>query len=57
MAEFTHLHVHTQYSMLDGALKVKDLVKRVAAAKMRARKKPQPRQYAAKRDLGGLSAP
>ncbi|MEO8878424.1 MAG: PHP domain-containing protein, partial [Polyangiaceae bacterium] len=35
-AEFVHLHVHTQYSMLDGALKVKDLVKRVAAAKMRA---------------------
>jgi DNA polymerase-3 subunit alpha len=31
-AEFVHLHVHTQYSLLDGALKVKDLVKRVAAA-------------------------
>ena len=26
-AEFAHLHVHTQYSMLDGAVKVKDLVK------------------------------
>src|SRR5690348_2908584 len=35
MSELVHLHVHTQYSMLDGALKVKDLVKRVAAAKMR----------------------
>ena len=35
-AEFVPLHVHSQYSMLDGALKVKDLVKRVAAAKMRA---------------------
>jgi DNA polymerase-3 subunit alpha len=34
--EFVHLHVHTQYSLLDGALKVKDLVKRVAAAGMRA---------------------
>jgi DNA polymerase-3 subunit alpha len=34
--EFAHLHVHTQYSMLDGAVKVKDLVKRVAAAKMRS---------------------
>src|SRR5580700_10860221 len=33
-AEFTHLHVHTQYSLLDGAVKVKDLVKRVAAAGM-----------------------
>jgi DNA polymerase-3 subunit alpha len=35
-AEFVHLHVHTQYSLLDGALKVKDLVKRVAAASMPA---------------------
>jgi DNA polymerase-3 subunit alpha len=28
-AEFVHLHVHSQYSLLDGAVKVKDLVKRV----------------------------
>jgi DNA polymerase-3 subunit alpha len=35
-AEFVHLHVHTQYSLLDGALKVKDLVKRVAGGGMRA---------------------
>src|SRR5262245_14610692 len=35
-AEFVHLHVHTQYSLLDGALKVKDLVKRTAAAGMKA---------------------
>ena len=35
-AEFVHLHVHTQYSLLDGAVKVKDLVKRVAAAGMHA---------------------
>src|SRR5580704_1163499 len=35
-AEFAHLHVHTQYSLLDGAVKVKDLVKRVAAAGMGA---------------------
>jgi DNA polymerase-3 subunit alpha len=34
--EFVHLHVHSQYSLLDGALKVKDLVKRVAAGGMRA---------------------
>src|SRR6202042_170651 len=34
-AEFNHLHVHSQYSLLDGAVKVKDLVKRVAAAGMR----------------------
>ncbi len=25
MAEFTHLHLHTQYSLLDGAIRVKDL--------------------------------
>src|ERR1700761_4553905 len=34
--EFAHLHVHTQYSMLDGAVKIKDLVKRVKAGGMRA---------------------
>ncbi len=26
--EFTHLHVHTEYSLLDGSAKIKDLVKR-----------------------------
>ncbi len=36
MAEFVHLHVHTQYSMLDGAIKVKNLVKRAAAAGQKA---------------------
>src|SRR5580704_6012706 len=36
MTDFVHLHAHTQYSMLDGAVKVKDLVKRVKAAGMRA---------------------
>jgi DNA polymerase III subunit alpha len=35
-SEFVHLHVHSQYSMLDGAMKTKDLVKRVAAGKMAA---------------------
>ncbi|MBR5741291.1 MAG: PHP domain-containing protein, partial [Firmicutes bacterium] len=25
---FTHLHVHTEYSLLDGACRIKDLVKR-----------------------------
>ncbi|MFO0666508.1 MAG: DNA polymerase III subunit alpha [Polyangiaceae bacterium] len=34
--EFVHLHVHSQYSMLDGALKVKDLVKRVKGHGMSA---------------------
>ena len=34
--EFVHLHVHTQFSLLDGAVKVKDLVKRVSAMKQRA---------------------
>ena len=36
MPDFVHLHAHTQYSMLDGAVKVKDLVKRVKAAGMPA---------------------
>src|SRR5262245_4662875 len=35
MPEFVHLHVHTQYSMLDGAVKVKDLVKKVAGLGMK----------------------
>lgn len=35
MTEFIHLHVHTQFSLLDGAVKVKDLVKRISAAKQR----------------------
>jgi DNA polymerase III subunit alpha len=35
-AEFVHLHVHSQYSLLDGAVKVKDLVHRVADGGMRA---------------------
>ena len=31
MAEFTHLHLHTEYSLLDGACDVDKLVDRVAA--------------------------
>jgi DNA polymerase-3 subunit alpha len=34
-SEFVHLHVHSQYSLLDGAVKVKDLVKRVSALGMK----------------------
>ncbi|MBL0213603.1 MAG: DNA polymerase III subunit alpha [Myxococcales bacterium] len=29
MASFTHLHLHTQYSLLDGAIRVKDLFPKV----------------------------
>ena len=31
MGEFTHLHVHTQYSLLDGAARISDLVARAKA--------------------------
>ena len=31
MAEFTHLHLHTEYSLLDGACDITKLVDRVAA--------------------------
>ncbi len=31
MAEFTHLHLHTEYSLLDGACDIKKLVDRVAS--------------------------
>ena len=36
MTEFVHLHVHTQYSLLDGAIRVSDLMKRVSELGMRA---------------------
>ncbi len=35
-AEFVHLHVHSQYSLLDGALRIKDLVSRAKQQGMRA---------------------
>jgi len=28
MKDFVHLHLHTQYSLLDGAIKIEDLVKK-----------------------------
>ncbi|NUP06559.1 MAG: DNA polymerase III subunit alpha [Polyangiaceae bacterium] len=34
--EFVHLHVHSQYSLLDGALRVKDLASRVKGMGMKA---------------------
>ena len=33
---FTHLHVHTQYSLLDGASRIDDLVERAKALGMDA---------------------
>jgi DNA polymerase-3 subunit alpha len=33
--EFTHLHLHTQYSFLDGAIRMKDLIPRVAELGMK----------------------
>ena len=33
---FVHLHLHTQYSLLDGANKIKELLPRVRAAGMDA---------------------
>ena len=34
--QFAHLHVHTEYSMLDGAARVKELIQAVAEEKMPA---------------------
>jgi len=31
MADFVHLHCHTEYSLLDGAIRISDLVKRAGA--------------------------
>ena len=35
-ADFVHLHLHTQYSLLDGAIKIKDLINRAKEFKMPA---------------------
>src|SRR5215210_3111772 len=34
--QFVHLHLHTDYSLLDGAIKIGPLAKRIAALKMPA---------------------
>ncbi|APS00864.1 DNA polymerase III subunit alpha [Pajaroellobacter abortibovis] len=34
--EFIHLHVHSQYSLLDGSLKIKDLIHQVVSHSMKA---------------------
>jgi DNA polymerase-3 subunit alpha len=34
--DFVHLHVHTQYSLLDGAIRINDLLQRVAEFDMQA---------------------
>ncbi|HXH07893.1 MAG TPA: DNA polymerase III subunit alpha, partial [Vicinamibacterales bacterium] len=36
MAEFVHLHLHTEYSLLDGACRIDELLDRAAALKMPA---------------------
>ncbi|MGD9266195.1 MAG: PHP domain-containing protein, partial [Desulfobacterales bacterium] len=34
--DFVHLHVHTQYSLLDGAIRINDLLRRAAEFEMKA---------------------
>jgi len=34
--EFTHLHLHTEYSLLDGAIKLEALVKRIQECQMKS---------------------
>ena len=36
MTGFVHLHLHTQYSLLDGTIKIRDLVRKVAELRMPA---------------------
>src|ERR1700722_6590189 len=36
MSEFVHLHLHTEYSLLDGACRIDELLDHVAASKMPA---------------------
>ena len=33
---FTHLHLHTEYSLLDGEIKIEDLVKRAKELNMKS---------------------
>ena len=35
MIDFVHLHVHTQYSILDGACRIKDMVSKAVAQGMK----------------------
>ena len=37
---FVHLHVHTEYSLLDGANKIKEYVSRVKELGMTAQRSP-----------------
>ncbi|MDI6828502.1 MAG: PHP domain-containing protein, partial [Armatimonadota bacterium] len=34
--EFVHLHVHSEYSLLDGACRISELIEKAAAMKMPA---------------------
>ena len=36
MPDFVHLHLHTLYSLLDGAIRIKDLLKTVQAKGMKS---------------------
>jgi len=33
---FTHLHLHTEYSLLDGAIRIEDLINKVKSEGMEA---------------------
>ena len=36
LPEFVHLHLHTEYSLLDGACRIRDIMKAVADAGQKA---------------------
>ncbi|MDK4491960.1 PHP domain-containing protein, partial [Fusobacterium necrophorum] len=36
MGDFVHLHLHTEYSLLDGVGKIEDYMKRAKALRMKA---------------------
>ena len=44
-APFVHLHVHTQYSLLDGAIRLEDLIAKAKANNMPALAITDPRQH------------
>ena len=42
---FVHLHLHSEFSLLDGAIKIPDLLKFCKAKQLESRRNNRSRQY------------
>ena len=45
MTDFVHLHLHTEYSLLDGAAKVDDLIDHLVKKQHKCLRDYRPREY------------